>query len=132
MNYEKKLVIQELRKKFNFKPYLNKHYESVFTRFYQAFLLPKKFGIDKRKVHLSSLIISGQTNRKSAILELQKSTYPEEKLLEEDTVFFLKKMGWSKTQLHDYLQRPRKEHLAYGSEETLYTFMANLYRKTFS
>lgn len=132
MDYKKEHAIQELKLNFNFKPYLYKHYESVFTRLYQGFLLPKKFGIDKRKVHLSSLIISGQISRESAILEIQKPPYMETRFLEDDTVFFLKKMGWSQQQLQDYLQRPRKEHSAYGSEETLYTIMANLYRKTFN
>jgi N-acetyl sugar amidotransferase len=62
-----KNVIQE---KLNWRDYGGKHHESLYTKFYQTFILPNKFGIDKRKAHLSSLICSNQMTREEALLEL--------------------------------------------------------------
>src|SRR5262249_9042258 len=71
MPYNKDEAISYLEKAFNWRYYGGKHYESRWTRFYQAHYLPQKFGYDKRKAHLSSLIAAGQTTRDAALLELQ-------------------------------------------------------------
>jgi len=132
IDYDKFLAMEALQKDFGYKPYPYKHYESVFTRFYQGYLLPKKFGVDKRKVHLSTLIISGQMSREEALEGLKGSiAYPSEKALEEDILYFLKKMGWSRDQLEDYLSRPGKSHLDYPSEKPLFDFFCKLYRAFF-
>ncbi|GAB1400796.1 hypothetical protein MASR1M66_22510 [Aminivibrio sp.] len=56
-------VRERLQQDFACKPYPCKHYESVFTRFYQRYILPEKFGVDKRKIHLATLVVSGQMTR---------------------------------------------------------------------
>ena len=66
-------------------------YESVFTRFYQGYLLPKKFKIDKRILHLSTLIVTKQISREDALKEISKSPYPNEIEMKEDIEYFLKK-----------------------------------------
>ena len=91
--YNKFDAIEILREKYGFKPYPYKHYESIFTRFYQGYLLPYKFGIDKRILHYSTLIISGQISREEALKNIQnKHAYPNDALLNEDKEYFLKKI----------------------------------------
>lgn len=114
-DYNKELAIQELRSAVNFRPYPYKHYESVFTRFYQGYLLPKKFGVDKRKVHLSTLIAANQMSRDQALKLLQEIPYPSEKDLNEDIAYFLKKMQWTQGDLDTYIQRPPRLHSDFGS-----------------
>lgn len=107
----KALISQEL----DWKDYGGKHYESIFTRFYQGFILPKKFGIDKRKAHLSALICSGQITRESALEELKTNSYSIEQQLEDKT-FVLKKFGLSEEEFERIMQMPRKENDSYGIE----------------
>ena len=66
LNYNKKEALIELRK-IGYKDYPNKHGESIFTKFFQNYYLPVKFGYDKRKPHYSSMILSGQLSRNDAI-----------------------------------------------------------------
>jgi N-acetyl sugar amidotransferase len=127
-NYEKKFVLETLVKNFNYKPYPYKHYESIFTRFYQGYILPNKFKIDKRILHFSTLIISGQMQREDAIKELNNIPYPSEKVLESDKEYFLKKMNWSNQQLIDYIARPAVNHNFYPSEKKLWDLLIKLYK----
>jgi N-acetyl sugar amidotransferase len=119
-------ALQVLERDFSYKPYPYKHYESVFTRFYQGHILPVKFGVDKRRVHLSTLVISGQLTRAQALQGLQGIAYPSQEALEEDRSYFLKKMGWTSSQLDDYLRRPARPHDAFGSEARLFEFCIGL------
>ena len=90
-NYNKFEAIDVL-KKYDFKPYPYKHYESIFTRFYQGYLLPKKFGIDKRILHYSTLIVSNQIKREDILDEINlENAYPSTEMLESDKEYFLKK-----------------------------------------
>jgi aminotransferase len=84
----KKLLKEEL----GWRDYGGKHYESVYTKFFQAYYLPTKFGYDKRKAHLASLIVSGQMTRDEALEELKQPLY-DPKELEQDKLFFSKKLG---------------------------------------
>ena len=127
LDFNKFEAMEELTENFGYKKYPYKHYESIFTRFYQGYILPTKFGIDKRKVHFSSLIISGQMSRDDALKDLQKNPYSEQKDLESDLNYFLKKMDWDQNDLAEYIQRPRKEHEEYGSGEKFFYFMKNAY-----
>ncbi len=122
LNYKKENALIEL-KEIGYKPYYYKHYESYLTRFYQGYLLPKKFGIDKRKLHFSTLIITGQMSREAALIELKKLPYPDQAMLETDTNYFLKKLNWTEDNLEDYLNRPRVEHDYYKSEVGLYNIL---------
>ncbi len=130
MEYNKFESMGSLQRDFAYKPYPYKHYESVFTRFYQGYILPEKFGVDKRKLHLATLVVSGQITREEALKSLDGIPYPTDEELAQDRVYFLKKMGWTETQLSNYLKRPEKAHDSYPSEKKLYTFCAKVY-KTF-
>lgn len=86
MPYNKNEAMDILRTKLDWKYYGGKHYESIYTRFYQGYILPTKFGIDKRKAHISSLIFAGQVTREQGFDELKKPIYPEELLRRSESV----------------------------------------------
>ena len=76
--YNRAQAIKMLEEKYGYQSYGAKHEENYFTQWFQNFYLFEKHGIDKRKAHLSSLIVSGQMTREDALQELEKSpVYPE-------------------------------------------------------
>jgi N-acetyl sugar amidotransferase len=106
----KKLMISEI----GWKDYGGKHFESIFTRFYQGYILPVKFGVDKRKAHLSTLINSGQISREDALEELKNPPYKKE-ILDEDKQYVLKKLNISEKEFQDIMNLPVKKHTDYPS-----------------
>ncbi len=108
--YSRSAAMSFLIENFNYAVYGNKHFENVFTRFYQGHILPVKFGIDKRKPHLSSEILTGQISREEALQSLRRPHYQDENLLSLDKEYVGQKIGLSTSQLDDYLARNRKEH----------------------
>jgi len=127
--YNKFDALNNLEVNYGYKRYPFKHYESIFTRFYQGYILPKKFSVDKRKVHLGTLVASGQITRDEAIKALEGIPYPTQQDLEADINYFLKKMGWSKQQINEYIFRPEISHATYPSEKRLYKLLAKIYQK---
>lgn len=116
VDYYKPTCLEELQKEIGYRPYPYKHYESIFTRFYQGYLLPKKFGVDKRRLHLSTLICSGQMTRDDAKSLLNESPYPDIDDLKSDIDYFLKKMDWTEKDLDSYLGQKPISHGRYPSE----------------
>lgn len=92
IHYNKADAEKELKEKFGWEKYENKHYENVFTRFYEGYYMPEKFGFDKRKVYFSNLILTGQMTREEALQKLQEQPY-DEKLIQEDKEYIAKKLG---------------------------------------
>ena len=119
IDYYKPACLEFLVKELGYRPYPYKHYESIFTRFYQGYILPVKFNVDKRKLHLSTLIMSGQMSRDDALELMKCPPYPSQEALQDDIQYFLKKMGWSKEQLAAYLKAPEVPHDVYPSEKVL-------------
>lgn len=119
MDYNKELAKEELSRKLGWRDYGGKHYESVFTRFYQGYILPRKFKIDKRKAHLSTLICSGQLTRDQALGELAKPMY-EESLYRADYDFVLKKLGLASDEFEKIMKQPVKAHNDYPVEKEIY------------
>lgn len=119
IKYDRETVLYRLEKDFGYRRYPYKHYENVFTRFYQGFLLPVKFGIDKRRAHLSALVCTGQLSRAEALKLLSEIAYPSQGELEEDRRYFLKKIGWDQEKLDEYIARPRREHFEWSHERVL-------------
>lgn len=107
----KRLLIE----KFGWKDYGGKHYESVFTRFYQGYFLPVKFGIDKRKAHLSTLICAGQMTRQEALKELEQPTY-DPALQENDIEYVCKKWGISRKEFNAVMNSPVHSHSDFKQE----------------
>lgn len=129
--YVKSDAVEILQIECGYRPYPYKHYESVFTRFYQAYILPRKFGYDKRRLHLSTLIVSGQINRDEAIEMLRTDPYPDQRQMEQDKAFVLKKLGFSDKYFNEYIAAPGIPHAAYGTEENLQNNIAKIYRWLF-
>lgn len=129
LSYRKYDALKVLESEFGYKAYPYKHYENVFTRFYQGYLQPNKFGVDKRKPHLSSLIMSGEMTREEALRQASGIAYPSAKEMEADRLYFIKKMGWSEEKFEEYVRRPEKRHDDYPSEASLHAKLLALYRK---
>lgn len=127
MDYNKFEAMEHLKNSYGYKPYPYKHYESIFTRFYQGYILPEKFSVDKRRLHLGTLVISGQMTRDQALVGMEGIPYATEQDLNEDRQYFIKKMGWSNQQLVDYIARPEEPHTKYGSEISLWKGFVNIY-----
>lgn len=102
MSYDKAAAIEELQSSLGWVAYEGKHFESIFTRWAQGFLLPRKFGVDKRRGHLSDLINSGQMTRDEALVQLARDSYPE-KLRRADEDLLKKKLKLSDTDLASIL-----------------------------
>jgi N-acetyl sugar amidotransferase len=127
LEFNKADTLEALQRDYGYKPYPYKHYESIFTRFYQGYILPQKFGVDKRHLHLGTLVTSGQISREDAMAGLAGIPYASERALEEDKAYFLKKMGWSEAELVSYIERPERSHLEYPSERPFWLALAKLY-----
>lgn len=130
-DYKKDQATNYLKLKYDYKEYPYKHYESVFTRFYQGYILPKKFNVDKRILHLSNLVITKQMKRSDALEKIKKEPYDAEAKLNQDINFFLKKMDWDKVKLLNYLKREEKKHYIYKSEKYFFYFLVKIYEKIF-
>ncbi len=118
-DYNKDSVKQIIKDELDWKDYGGKHYESIFTRFYQGYILPEKFGIDKRKAHLSTLICSNQISRTEALQMLSEPIY-NDAVFEQDKDFVFKKLGFTVQEFQSYLKSPRREHLEYPHEKGIY------------
>lgn len=112
VRYDKNEAMETLQKELDWQYYGYKHYESIYTRFYQSYILPVKYNADKRKSHLSSLILAGQISREEALEELKKETCPAE-LVREDKVYVAKKLNLTEGELDEILALPPKSYKEY-------------------
>jgi N-acetyl sugar amidotransferase len=118
--YDKFKALERLQQECGYKPYPYKHYESVFTRFYQAYILPRKFGCDKRRTHLATLVASGQMTRAEAVEMLKSPPYPDPQQEKDDREFVLKKLGFTEAGFEQYMNGSPVPHRVYGTEYPLY------------
>ncbi|MDN5205654.1 N-acetyl sugar amidotransferase [Fulvivirgaceae bacterium BMA10] len=126
--YNKAEAKKTIQEELDWRDYGGKHYESIFTRFYQGYILPKKFNIDKRKAHLSTLICTGEITREEALMELQKPPYPKE-LQEEDKKYVLKKFDISEEEFQEIMSSKRIDHGHYGKDQDgMFNFFFQIYR----
>lgn len=114
LDYNKQQAMQILERELGWKYYGGKHHESIYTRFYQGYFLPAKFGYDKRRSHLSSQICSEEFGREVALAELQKPAYAPA-LQEEDREYVAKKLGISASEFDAIIDLPRKSYWDYPS-----------------
>jgi len=127
--YNKQEIKELIKKELNWRDYGGKHYESTFTKFYQAYILPEKFKIDKRKAHLSTLICSGQMTKEEALRQLELPLYnPKE--LEADKEYVLKKFGLTEKEFDEIMKLPIKRHQDFKMDGHLKEKYMNLLRKT--
>jgi N-acetyl sugar amidotransferase len=123
--YEKEEAIALLERRFGWERYANKHFESIFTRFYEGYWLVQKFGFDKRKAHFSSLILTGQMKREEALEKLKKSPYDKE-LAMQDLEYVAKKLGMTKDAFITLMNGKNKTYKDYKSRYLLIEKAINL------
>jgi len=116
VGYNKAEVKELITTKMNWRDYGGKHYENVFTRFYQGYILNEKFKIDKRQFHLSVLVQSGQITRDEALAEYKMPAYNAEQL-EVDKQFVIKKLGFTEEEFVKYISTPAVKHEYYKNIE---------------
>jgi hypothetical protein len=119
--YVKADAMRIIEKELGWTYYGGKHYESVYTRFFQAYILPRKFGFDKRRGHLSTLICSGQMSRSEA-LALLEDEICDPKLLEADKEFVIKKLGITQPEFDDIMQATPRVFRDYPSYENSFPY----------
>ena len=127
MPYIKTEARQLLMDRFGWQPYPQKHFESRFTRFYESYWLPERFGYDVRKVQFSSLIVTGQMTRDEALAELQKPPYDAETIGQE-IEFVANKLDITVDELKSYLALPKKTYRDYKNQEDIYRIGARVMR----
>lgn len=127
VDYDKKKVMAFLENELGWRNYGGKHYESIYTRFFQGFILVNKFSIDKRKGHLSTLICSGLMNREEALKEIQSNPYPSNELLNIDKEFVLKKLGLNEKEFQNIMDLPLRYYTDYNNNNFILNKLWRIY-----
>ncbi|WP_084570563.1 N-acetyl sugar amidotransferase [Methylosinus sp. PW1] len=127
MPYHKEEAIRLLKEKIGWQPYPRKHFESRFTRFYEGYWLPTRFGYDTRRVQFSSLIVTGQMAREEALEKLENPAYDPETIA-HDKEFVATKLGVSVEELERYLHLPKRTYRDYRSQSRIYAIGAPMMR----
>lgn len=126
-DYNKKTAMDVLQNKLGWIYYGGKHYESVYTRFFQGYILPNKFHIDKRRGHLSTLICSGEITREEALEEIKKDPYPSEDLKKQDIEFASKKLGIKPLEFEKIMAAPIRSINDYPNNSKILHFLRSIY-----
>ena len=116
--YIKKDAEKILFEKFGWESYKHKHHESRFTRFYEDYWLPKKFGYEKRRAHFSSLILTGQMSRSEAIERISKPEM-DDHFLKQEFEYVANKLGLSITELQDIFEGENKTYANYKNKMSI-------------
>jgi len=119
MPYNKILAKEFLVKEINWEDYSGKHNESILTRFFQGYYLPEKFGYDKRRAHLSSLIMSNQITREEALTDLANHFYTPEQLHRELTLV-LQKLGFTTEEWEQIMKTPSRTYKDFPNNQFLF------------
>lgn len=117
--YIKQEAMDLLSDRFGWQPYPQKHFESRFTRFYESYWLPKRFGYDVRKVQYSSLILTGQMTRDEALERLKQPPY-DEATIGHDIEFVANKLDITVEELNSYMELPKKTYRDYRNQRWIY------------
>ena len=127
--YIKKSAVEFLKNRFGWQTYPQKHFESRFTRFYEGYWLPKRFGYDTRRVQFSSLILTDQMARHEALDELQRCPH-EDMDVTAEMRYVASKLEITMQELQGYLDIPKKTYRDYRSQEYVYRIGASVMRKS--
>lgn len=119
MEYNKDDAKKKLIDEIGYKDYGGKHHESRFTKWFQSYYLVQKFGFDKRKAHLSSMILSNTIKRNEALLQLEKPAYVQGEI-DKDTMYIAKKLGITIEELMRCIEGKNGHFSEYASNDILY------------
>lgn len=125
MPYIKADALKLLETEYGWKPYPQKHFESRFTKFYEGYWLPERFGFDTRRVQYSSLILTGQMNRGAALELLKKKAYDPE-TIEDEFNYIATKIGITPEELRGYFTMPKKFYWDYKNQEKVFNLGAKV------
>jgi hypothetical protein len=128
VNYSQAAAIDLLERELGWRRYANKHFESIYTRFFQGYILPTKFGFDKRRAHLSSLVCAGEKTRDEALQEISVSPNLNFNW-KEDRNFVLKKLRLSSDEFDEIMRAPAKTVRDYPSNVVLFQKLAFFRRR---
>jgi N-acetyl sugar amidotransferase len=117
--YVKQEAMDLMEREYGWKPYPQKHFESRFTRFFEGYWLPTRFGFDVRRVQYSSLILTGQMTREEALKKLEQPPYDPE-LIEQDFGYIATKLGISKDELRGYHEMQKKFYWDYRNQRSVF------------
>lgn len=127
MPYSKELAINTLRDEYGWRAYPQKHFESRFTKFFEGYWLPTRFGYDTRKVQFSSLILTGQMTREEALEKLKVPAYDLD-TIDDEFAYIAKKLGISVDELRHHHAMPLKSYKDYRNQEALFNVGAKILR----
>lgn len=127
MPYSKELAINTLRDEYGWRAYPQKHFESRFTKFFEGYWLPTRFGYDTRKVQYSSLILTGQMTRGEALEKLMVPAYDPD-TIDDEFAYIAKKLRISVDELRHYHTMPLKSYKNYRNQEALFNAGAKVLR----
>lgn len=125
MDYDKQAALDFLKEKVGYKEYGRKHGESVFTKFFQNHYLPVKFGYDKRRMHFSSMILSGQMSREAALIKLNESFYADCEL-RDDLTYIAKKLQISADELESFIVSPGVDYSKFKNWDRTYSLLKKI------
>lgn len=125
--FDKKKAEHELYSKYGWKPFLHKHHESRFTRFYEDYWLPKRFGFEKRRAHFSSLILTGQMPRKEALERIAKPEMSKH-FLSQEFEYIASKLDISVEELNDLFMAPKRTFREFKNKHNLIKLGAHVMR----
>jgi aminotransferase len=128
MPYRKNEAIAYLEKEYDWRYYGGKHYESVWTQFFQSYYLPTKFNYDKRRAHLASLVLAGEMPRDEALRELAKPPYFDNEIATYKA-FIAKKLRISIGDLEELIRQPPRHHSDYPNNEALLNVLVAIGRR---
>jgi N-acetyl sugar amidotransferase len=134
IEYNKIKALNELKEKLGFIDYGGKHNESKFTKFFQTYFLPERFGFIKKRAHLSGMIVTGQISRNEAISEIEKPLYNSQVEVNNDIDYFIKKIGISRIEFNEIMTAEPDRHENFPNELGLnqwFDATSNFLRKYF-
>jgi len=123
--YTRQDAIRTLSERYGWRSYPQKHFESRFTRFYEGYWLPTRFGYDTRRVQFSSLILTGQMTRADALVQLERPAY-DPQTIDEDFAYIAAKLGITVDELRSYHTMPRKSYRDYRNQEWMFDLGARV------
>jgi len=123
--YIKADAVRLLQQEYNWKPYPQKHFESRFTKFYEGYWLPERFGFDPRRVQFSSLILTGQMTRDEALQQLEHPAY-DTATKDQEFEYIATKLGIGTDELYEYFTMPKKFYWDYQNQERFFNVGAQI------
>lgn len=125
MDYTKEMARDTLASTYGWKPYPQKHFESRFTRFYEGYWLPERFGYDTRRVQYSSLILTGQMTREQALDEMSRPAF-DPATIEHEFDYIARKLGITSDELRGYFNMPLKSYRDYKNQRWMFDMGAKV------